>query len=66
MRVSKRVLAIEPGRTAFYRTMTAAVRQYDLASAEHLLWLIVSGEQYNGICFDYAPDEPSDFGSIEG
>lgn len=59
MRVSRQVLAIEPEQTVLYRTMTAAVRQYNLDSAEHLKMLIESGEEYRGVYFDYATELPS-------
>lgn len=56
MRVSRQVLAIEPDKAVLYRTLTAAVRQYNLESAEHLKQLIESGDDYKGVFFDYAPD----------
>ena len=62
MRISKPILAIDPeGRPSHYRTITAAVRQYDLESAEHLRWLILADEEYNGVSFDYDLDEEKDY-----
>lgn len=61
MRISKPILAIEDGRTSHFRTMTSAVRQYDLESAEHLRWLILADEEYNGVSFDYDLDEEKDY-----
>lgn len=60
MRVSRQIVAIEPHRNVLYRTMTAAVRQYNLKSAEHLKALIEADEEWRGVYFDYAPDLPGE------
>ena len=61
MRVSKSVIALDSeGRPSHYRTMTAAVRQYDLVDNTHLAWLVLTGQAYNGTTFDWDIPEDDD------
>ncbi|MFA7177787.1 MAG: hypothetical protein WC114_11100 [Smithellaceae bacterium] len=54
MRTSRPVIAHEPYRSVWYRTMSECVKAYRLGTVAHLVRLIESGDDYYGVGFDWA------------